>query len=84
MHTIELFEHLAAVAQRLGYEIRHEYLGGVGGGRCEVGGKKWIFIDLALNSDEQLDQIVEAIQEDPAIFTVSLPEGVSQLLGRAA
>ena len=84
MHTVELFEHLVDVARHLGYQIRHEYLGGVGGGRCEVGGKKWIFVDLALNSSEQLDQLVEAIQEDPAIHTLRLPERIARLMEQAA
>ena len=35
MHTVELFEHLVDVARQLGYQIRHEYLGGVGGGRSD-------------------------------------------------
>ena len=59
-------------------------MGGVGGGSCEVGGKKCIFIDLALNSDEQLEQVVEALQEDPAIYTASMPEAVADLVRRAA
>ena len=84
MHTVELFEHLQDVGRQLGYQIRHEYLGGVGGGRCEVAGKRWIFIDLALNSSEQLDQLVEALQEDPAIHTLSLPNRIAQLMQRAA
>ena len=84
MHTVELFEHLQDVGRQLGYQIRHEYLGGVGGGRCEVAGKRWIFIDLAINSSEQLDQLVEALQEDPAIHTLSLPNRIAQLMQRAA
>ena len=84
MHTVDLFEHLVGVARQLGYQIRHEYLGGVGGGRCEVAGKRWIFVDLALSSTEQLDQLVEAIQEDPAIHTLSLPDQITQLMQRAA
>jgi len=84
MHTVEMFEHLVRVAEHLGYQVRHEFLGGVGGGRCEVGGKKCIFIDLALNSDEQLDQVVEALQEDPAIYTASMPEAVMRLVRQAA
>lgn len=84
MHTVELFERLVEVARQLGYEIRHEYLGGVGGGRCEVAGRKWIFVDLAVSAAEQLDQLVEALQEDPAIHSVSLPDRIAQLVARAA
>lgn len=80
MHKVELYEQLVATAERLGYQIRHEYLGGVGGGSCEVAGKKCIFIDLALNSTEQLDQLVEALQEDPAIYTLSLSNEVAHVV----
>jgi len=85
MHTVELFEKLVQTAQLMGYQIRHEYLGGVGGGRCEVAGKKSIFIDLALNSAEQLDQLVEALQEDPAIYTLANSNEVARMvIGRKA
>ena len=59
MHTVEMIEQLVGVAEQLGYEVRHEYLGGTGGGACEFSGRKWIFVDLALNSVEQLDQLTE-------------------------
>jgi hypothetical protein len=81
MHTVELFEQLVRISERLGYLVRHEYLGGVGGGQCEVSGKKCIFIDLALTAAEQLDQIVEALQEDPAIHSLALPDEIAQLVG---
>jgi hypothetical protein len=80
MHTVELFDQLVGISERLGYQVRHEYLAGVGGGRCEVSGKKWIFIDLALNAAEQLEQIVEALLEDPAIHSLALPDEVAQLV----
>lgn len=73
MHTVELLEQSLALAERLGYSIRHEWLGGTGGGACEFGGKKWIFVDLALNVVEQLDQVTEALQADPALHLVEIP-----------
>ena len=65
MQTVELLEKSIASAEQLGYGIRHEWLGGNGGGACEFGGKKWIFVDLAQSPAEQLDQVVEAIRNDP-------------------
>jgi len=64
MQTVELLEAGFAAAQQLGYSIRHEWLDGNGGGVCEFGGTKWIFVDLAQNPNEQLDQVVEAIRND--------------------
>jgi hypothetical protein len=46
-----------------------------------VAGKRWIFVDLALSADEQLEQFIEALQEDPALFTVKMPDDVAEVLG---
>ncbi len=64
MHTVDLLEQAISAAQALGYEVRLEWLGGAAGGACEFGGKRWVFIDLALSADEQLEQVVDALRED--------------------
>ena len=85
MHTVEKLEQTLAIAVKLGYGVRHEWLGGSGGGRCEFAGQKWIFVDLALNTFEQLDQVVEALKQDPAIYQMDLnPEMKSILVTRKA
>ena len=48
MHTVEALEQALDLAQRLGYEVRQEWLGGNGGGGCELNGQKVLFLDLAL------------------------------------
>jgi hypothetical protein len=65
----------------MGYGIRHEWLGGTGGGACEFGGKKWIFVDLALSVIEQLDQVTGALRDDPACHVVEMPAAVGAALG---
>ena len=80
MHTVELLEQAIEVAERLGYGTRQEWLGGSGGGACEFAGKKWIFVDLALNAVEQLDQVVRSLRADPAIHTLDLSVEMCQLL----
>jgi len=80
MHTVEMLEAAVNAAQSLGYKIRQEWMGGVGGGACEFAGQKWIFIDLALNTAEQLDQVLTALAEEPAMQTVRLPEQVEAML----
>lgn len=84
MHTVELFEQAVATAQKLGYKIRQEWLGGVGGGFCEFGGNKWIFIDLSLNPIEQLEQVTDALRDDPAIHTIEMPSQINRILKKAA
>jgi len=81
MHTVERLEESLAIAEQLGYAIRQEWLGGSGGGACQFGGQKWIFVDLALSLEEQLGQVVEALQADPAIYQLELSHSMRYLLG---
>ncbi len=81
MHTVELLEEACRVAEFLGYTTRQEWLGGNSGGACEFAGQKWIFIDLALNAIEQLEQVTEALRSDPGVHTASVSAPMQQLLG---
>jgi hypothetical protein len=82
MHTVEMLERLKLLAEEAGYTIRHEWLGGSGGGKCEFAGRKWIFVDLSLSVVEQLDQVAAALKDDPAVWTLDLPVPVTRMLGR--
>jgi hypothetical protein len=72
MHTVELLEHGLATARQLGYGIRHEWLGGNGGGACLLKGEKWIFLDLAQTPLEQLDQVTAAIRGEAGLDQVDV------------
>jgi len=80
MHTVDLMEQALAAAERLGFSIRHEWLGGSGGGYCEFGGKKWLFVDLALNNVEQLDQVLGALKHNPGLATLALSRPLLRLV----
>jgi len=80
MHTVELLEEACGVAESLGYKIRQDWLGGSGGGACEFAGQKWIFIDLALNAIEQLEQVSDALRDDPNIYLANLSGPLQQVL----
>jgi hypothetical protein len=80
MHTVELLEHALTVAEQLGYRVRQEWLGGAGGGACEFAGRKWIFVDLALNAVEQLEQVRGALRADPGVYTLPLSPAMRRLL----
>lgn len=69
MHTIEKLERLKDLAERAGYTVRQEWLGGVAGGACHFAGRKWIFIDLSLSVIEQLEQVTAALDSDPVAVT---------------
>jgi hypothetical protein len=81
MHTVELLEQTLALARRVGYKIRQEWLGGIGGGACEFAGQHWIFVDLSLTAVEQLAQVSDALRGDPRIQTMALDPPIRRLLG---
>ncbi|MEM7317143.1 MAG: hypothetical protein AAF497_28750 [Planctomycetota bacterium] len=80
MHTVELMEQAVGAAEVLGYGIRQEFLGGVGGGACEIAGRRWIFVDLALNAHEQLGQVIEALRTDEGVYALSLSPELADLV----
>ncbi|MFP6675326.1 MAG: hypothetical protein VB878_09660, partial [Pirellulaceae bacterium] len=79
MHTVDLLHEALETAQQLGYGIRHEWLG-TGGGACELTGRKWLFVDLAMNSQEQLEKVCEALQQDARLDCSKLSDGLSRWL----
>jgi hypothetical protein len=81
MHTVELREQALTLARQLGYGIREEWLGGSGGGQCEYGGRRWIFVDLAQSAVEQLEQVAEILRSDPTVPTLTLSAPLRKLLG---
>jgi len=80
MHKIELYRQAVEAAEQLGYTVRHEWLDGRGGGACEFSGQKWIFVDLALDVEEQLDQVIEALHADPAVNHSGVSTHVQKLV----
>ena len=84
MHTVEILEEAVRLAGRMGYAIREEPLAGVGGGGCEIRGKKWLFIDLDLGPREQLEQVLDALRLDRQIFITPMPAPLRAALERKA
>ena len=66
MHTVELLECALREAKRLGYGVRHEWLGGNGGGACVLKGRMLIFLDLAQPPVEQLALVADVIRGEVA------------------
>ncbi len=81
MHTVELLEQAIDMASRLGYKIRLEWLGGTGGGGCELNGRKILFLDLALGPVDQLDLALEALRHEPDAIALPMPAELRDLLG---
>jgi len=80
MHTVELLEQAIDLASRLGYHVRHEWLGGTGGGGCELRGRKTLFLDLALGPADQLDLAIEALRHEPDAVSLPMPAELRDLL----
>ena len=68
--TLERVESWLEIAKELGYRVRYDHFGGTGGGVCQFGGQKWIFMDVSLNTHEQLEQLKDAIPNDPGFAAV--------------
>ena len=81
MHTLDLMEQAIEAAQAMGYSVRREWLGGAAGGRCEFGGRRWIFLDLSLNQLEQLDQLREALASAPERHTIPMGATLEAFVG---
>ena len=82
MHAVVLLEQAIAYAQRTGYQVRQEWLGGVSGGRCEFAGQRWIFVDLSLDPLEQLEQVIQGIEPIHGNPSESIPAALQTHLDR--
>lgn len=80
MHTVEILAEAVDLAARLGYKVRHEWLGGSGGGGCEIRGRKILFLDLALGPADQLDQVLGVIRREPEAPGLPMPQPLRDLL----
>jgi hypothetical protein len=80
MHTVELRAYALDTLQRLGYKIRQEWLGGNGGGVCELKGRKTLFLDLAQGPAEQFDQVLDALHREPEAAWLPAPPELRDLL----
>jgi hypothetical protein len=61
MHTVDLLDRALRAIGSLGYQVRQEFLDGVGSGACEIRGQKWLFLDLASNDLDRLHVLAEVL-----------------------
>lgn len=80
MHTVELLEEAIHMAERAGYKVRQEWMGGCGCGGCEIKGRKWIFLDLSLGPHELLDVVIDVLRSDATAASLSMPLPLRDLL----
>ncbi len=80
MHVVDALDDSLRLAKQIGYRIRQEWLEGSGGGGCEIRGQKYLFLDLSLGPDEQLDQVLDTLKHDPALAEAEVPCKLRPLL----
>jgi hypothetical protein len=80
MHTVDLLEEALSLAERAGYRVRQECLGGQTGGACEIRGRKWLFLDLDQSPADQLEQVLDALRGDTAIPPLSMSATLQERL----
>jgi hypothetical protein len=82
MSAVELLEEALSVASRIGYRIRSEHLGETRSGACEIAGRKWFFLDLTLNSVEQLELVLDALRADAAIQSAPMSKALRKAIAQ--
>lgn len=80
MHTVELLEEALKAAEQLGYQVRQEWLGGAGGGGCEVKGRRHLFVDLALSVPDQLQIVLDVLERECAAERMKLGDTLRGVL----
>jgi hypothetical protein len=81
MYTAEILDAAIRLAQQAGYQVRHEWLGGTGGGGCQFKGRKILFLDLALGPEEQLERVLDSLRRDPVVLAAQIPHPLRGSLG---
>ncbi len=67
MHAVRRLQAALELARRAGYQVRTEWLDGVSYPACRLGSRKLLFVDLALDVQDQLEQVLAVLQDDPAV-----------------
>jgi len=80
MHTVELLDEAVEVAERLGFKIHQDWLGGEGTSACWVKGRKWLMIDLAQSYDDQLAEIAFALRGEIHLANVPMTSDLAEYL----
>ncbi len=75
-----LLDRLLDLAEELGYAVRHEFLGGDGGGLARLRGCWALFVDKSLSVNEQCEQAAEALASHPEMDSVYIFPEVREYL----
>jgi len=79
MNTIEVLEEACAALKVLGYQVRTEPLDG-GGGSCEFGGRKWLFLDASSTPAEHLRTVLDVLRGEFYIARIQMTPTLQRLV----
>ena len=80
MHSLDLLQIALDTAKRNGFVIRREWLGGVAGGKCRVGNKKILFVDISLSVLEQLQQVTNSLATESNLQVSDLDPALARVI----
>ncbi len=80
MHTVELIDEAVRLAIQAGFSVRQEWLGGSTAGVCQVKGRPWIFVDLAMTPSEQLALLIDALAGHPRAGEMPMSRQLQKML----
>jgi hypothetical protein len=63
-NSVEILEHAIAYAKKQGIRVRREMLDGTTSGLCRIGNAPCIFLDQSSTADQQLTEIMRALQSE--------------------
>ena len=63
MNTVTRLEKALEDIRQLGYEVHYDWFGGTGGGACQLGNRRCLFLDLALGAEEHLAVAMKLLDE---------------------
>jgi len=84
MRTLEMLDYFIELAKRLEYEVREEWLDGIGGGWCRMKGKKVLFVDQSLTPPERLEQVARSLHGSEELAKVYILPEAREWLDRVA
>jgi hypothetical protein len=80
MHAAKLLAEALELARQMQYTVREEYLDGAGGGHCYFSGKKWLLLDVAQSTEEQLSDVGDALRTESTLASISMTPSLAQWL----
>ncbi len=80
MDALAQIDTIIEILTRFGVEIRHERLGGDGGGLCRMRGRNVMFIDDDADPATRLERCVAGLAALPQADAVFLPSDLRELV----